>query len=349
MMESSSGNAEHRPLHDIPLLPVTPSDTPYGTPDLPYSSEITPPNNNDYPVPGEQLEQSSQTPQTLGRLAKLRERTLGFLGVRETRTPHELASQQPASEQEPIDTETMDTLQMELSSIPPHIQAVIKRGVQKVVDYAATTYGEFLPAATKDTVPHIADRTIVMSPDDFNAFFGVWDGSDEDPGEETGGVYFSESGIIAIKDSTDAYKNVEPSEINRITQQFINEGKLPPSTPLPAVGQAHPVVKNAIASAVCDETIAHEPYHALQDSTVPTHFLETGAHHYQTITGKALGMGNVDTTYKEACTAFYTDLLNKYGGDVHKLFFGSLNNDARRDQILAEFTSEKIKTLFPSD
>jgi hypothetical protein len=83
----------------------------------------------------------------------------------------------------------------------------------------------------------------------------------------------------------------------------------------------------------------------------------------------------IATTEEERFAPFYQSLLEKYGDDVHKLFFGSLEdeltakrvedirseiqnplgeldqdtgNQNRREKILSEFTPEVLNELFPS-
>lgn len=51
--------------------------------------------------------------------------------------------------------------------------------------------------------------------------------------------------------------------------------------------------------------------------------------------------------YGEKPKAFYKDLLEKYGDDLHRVFFGSQMDHEITDQVLNEFTVEKTKELFP--
>jgi hypothetical protein len=96
------------------------------------------------------------------------------------------------------------------------------------------------------------------------------------------------------------------------------------------------------------EVYVHEVAHDYEDETLPLEFRECGAYYYGKELKKPSSYASVfeaDQTYKYS--AFYRGLIEIYGDDIHKLFFGSLKNESIRREILEEFTTEVVVELFP--
>lgn len=106
--------------------------------------------------------------------------------------------------------------------------------------------------------------------------------------------------------------------------------------------QAKEAVKNMTARYI----ITHELAHLHQNPDLPLWFAESGAYCYTQETMKKNNWGELNSAQDEAAD-FYRELLEKYGDDVHKIYFGKLQDREKQKKIFSEFTEEKKKILFP--
>lgn len=84
---------------------------------------------------------------------------------------------------------------------------------------------------------------------------------------------------------------------------------------------------------------SHESAHACQGDSIPNWFAEIAARYYQIETMKTIYGENMLTTDEDsASNQFYKVLINKYGEDVHKYFFGNeIDSDTRRSIKVESF------------
>jgi len=231
-----------------------------------------------------------------------------------------------------IDNSAASALHQELSSVAPKVHARVAARLEQVIAHATKTYKDYLPDETIQRIPGLADRTIIMDDERFTNFFGAWYGDNGQASPTANGLYSSNGDIIAVRDLTDYWQQQQ-----KMTAQLV-------STPgVRDLAHAKQIMEN-IGYA---ETVTHEAYHHLQDPSLPTFFQENGAYYYQQTTAESLNFGRLDSDERAKITDFYKNLIDKYGDDVHKLFFGTLNNTERRTEILAEYTPQKITEIFP--
>jgi hypothetical protein len=220
------------------------------------------------------------------------------------------------------DMETVDTLRHELSSISPGMQKNVHKLTQLVTTHTLDTYGDLIPVPTRDLIEHIPDRVIVTDPEAFDTFAANWVSSEEAPHASAGGLFHGLGHIIVTKDPSIVVQNIPAGLVRRIA------GRDGPDR----------IVGPEAISVLYQDTLSHEPFHALQDQDLPWYVSEIGAYFYQTEIQDTQGIPGLDTLHKVGAADFYGDLIDKYGDDVHRLFFGSLSDNIRRNQILAEFT-----------
>lgn len=105
--------------------------------------------------------------------------------------------------------------------------------------------------------------------------------------------------------------------------------------------------KNYVRQTTNRYLLSHEIAHMYQDPNLPVWFMECGAHYYARTLMMEKGWGKFDTEDYIRLSNFYQTLVGKYGEDVHKLFFGQLDDKSRREEILAEFTEDVQKCILP--
>ena len=114
-------------------------------------------------------------------------------------------------------------------------------------------------------------------------------------------------------------------------------------------------VKRAMGNIYSYNLFFHEICHFYQTKGLPLLFSESGAAYYETeVATKKTGAGFTSEEY-EAGAVFYKSLVEKYGDDVHKFFFGSISSDntmpnynPKAREILSEWTPEVQQRLFPN-
>lgn len=94
--------------------------------------------------------------------------------------------------------------------------------------------------------------------------------------------------------------------------------------------------------------LTHEIVHQYQDSTLPGYFLEFGARYYQRQLTDNLKIGHILEDLAEKRILIYKELIDQFGEDVHKIFFGK-QNEVDETKKLAILAKSWIKgpELFP--
>lgn len=300
-------------------------------------------------MPAESALQNENMPerQGTGRLRQLGARLLQ--PFERLKSGLELRSRATADEAEsytqPLDSETVAALETELSAFTPLQTAEVKAGLRKTIQYALETYDEFIPETTKAHVAAYADRLIVVSPEDFAAFIRAWWQFDDDTfiPEGAEAVYITRGQLTVIADWTESWATCSPQLIDGVAAFLGESDRL-----------AEPV-KEFIAQATRDKIIAHEPYHSLEATVEASGYAlrhsvsEMGAYYYHVTTGRALGKKEILDPNTHSAVDFYTGLIQKYGDDMHRLYFGTLGDESRRNQILREFTPKIVHKIFPPE
>jgi len=95
---------------------------------------------------------------------------------------------------------------------------------------------------------------------------------------------------------------------------------------------------------------AHEEIHQYQDLTLPDTFKEIGAYYYTSIIARKLGHNPIGGELAGKRYHVYETLLNKYGDDVHRVFFGSvdlMSTQLKKPLILYAIHKQR-ESLFPN-
>ena len=104
--------------------------------------------------------------------------------------------------------------------------------------------------------------------------------------------------------------------------------------------------KRILQSMVAHWLVLHEISHVYENRGLPLWFAEAGAYHYSRQSMKEHKWGGIRSQH-EAAADFYQELLAKYGDDVHKIFFGQIEDKLVKQKVFSEFTEEKKNALFP--
>ena len=104
--------------------------------------------------------------------------------------------------------------------------------------------------------------------------------------------------------------------------------------------QAKKAIKNMAARYI----ITHELAHLHQDPSLPLWFAESGAYCYTQGTMKKNKWGELNSAQDEAAD-FYRWLLEKYGDDVHKIYFGQLQDRKKREKIIFRIYQGKKENI----
>ncbi len=92
--------------------------------------------------------------------------------------------------------------------------------------------------------------------------------------------------------------------------------------------------------------LTHEEVHQYQSKSLPNLFSEGGAHYYQRELKAKLGFGYVANELTEIQNRAYRILIDVYGDDVHRVYFGQKMDCRKREEILAAaltFEEELLK------
>ncbi|MBM3283144.1 hypothetical protein FJY90_02725 [Candidatus Gottesmanbacteria bacterium] len=105
--------------------------------------------------------------------------------------------------------------------------------------------------------------------------------------------------------------------------------------------------KDVVKSRTSHYIITHEIAHTYQDDELPLTFVECGANYYARVVMKEKGWGKFSAGNFDRLADFYEKLIDKYGDDIHRIFFGQDINAGLHQQVLNEYSAEVIADLFP--
>lgn len=234
----------------------------------------------------------------------------------------------------PLTQEAVENVKLEASIVSPTEAANVTSLAILISQTINSEYGKFIPQKTKVVNFDLGKRVIVT--DDLTTFDKSWTPNASTPltPQEVNGISFQDGGLIVIENPERDWGRCCPHCKAKDIEILGSEPK------------ARELYKGRYYTTF----IAHEEVHQYQDWTLPDEFKETGAYYYTSILARKLGHNPIGDELAAKRYNAYEALLNKYGDDVHKVFFGSAENirtKLKKPLILREI-QKQIDILFPS-
>src|SRR5260370_14020255 len=234
----------------------------------------------------------------------------------------------------PMPQEDAESLGLETSVISPAEAAKVRSLATLISQTINSMYGNFIPKETIEANHDIGNRVIVT--DDIITLGKAWNPGFREPVKTEGlaGYAFQRGGIIAV---------LNPE---------IDWGRCCPhckAKDIEALG-SEPAARELYKRRYYTTFIAHEEVHQYQDWRLPEAFKEMGAYYYTSHIARQLGHRPVGDDLADMRYNAYEALLQKYGDDVHRVFFGATENPItklRKPFILHEAFKQK-DILFPN-
>ncbi len=210
----------------------------------------------------------------------------------------------------PMPQEDAESLKLEASVLSP-VEAKKIEAVATVISQTINAeYSRFIPQATMEANIDLGKRVIVT--DDSVAFEQAWslhDTTSTTPQHLTG-VSFQFGGIITVLDPEKKWStycsHCKAQDIQRLGSEA--------------------AAKEQYKVNYLTTTIAHEEAHQYQDFSNPGVFRELGAYYYAAEISKRLGQRPHGDHFAGKRYDAYATLVRKYGDEVHRVFFGSVEN-----------------------
>jgi hypothetical protein len=231
------------------------------------------------------------------------------------------------------DSAMMDELRLEWSAVSPELNNGLTDLGIEILDKLETMYGEFIPEETLEQSAGIVDRILCIAPDRYQDFIDSWYPDKPKREGKSQGTFHPKYGrIVAFQHPAEILKSVDSA----LTEEQMEEA-----------GGRKNVYKNLLLMYF-PNVLSHEIIHEYFAASYSLPFNESGTEYYtqQLHTQNGLPYGYL-VGYGDKPKAFYAELVEKYGDDVHRTFFGSPVSYQTRRQITREFTPEKVKELFP--
>lgn len=228
-------------------------------------------------------------------------------------------------------SEMPDSLRAEASAMHPETQEQIKNFGTRIIDTFSRLHQEHIPLPTLERVKGMEDRIIVLDPNEYDVLFSEWSAWGHPPTEHVSGVAFTEGDLIAIR-YPEKWSTLNDQDKARNIELFGSEEK----------------AKNMINGISFESAIIHEIIHKFQDDSLPEAFQELGTSYYERYMTQQLNtLGYSNEPDVNQRIEFYQNLLDTYGDNVHKVFFGTIKDLLLKQDILNTLTPEKIEQMFP--
>lgn len=233
----------------------------------------------------------------------------------------------------PMPQEDAESIQLEASRIPPAEATKVEAVATLISQTITSMYGTFIPQETKEVNFAIGKRVIVT--DDLTTFEKAWDprSTESLPPNDVNGISFQFGGIIAILNPEIDWGRCCPHCKARDVEAFGSDA-----------------AKERYKGRYYTTFLAHEETHQYQDHSLPREFLETGAYYYTSVITRSLGHNPMGDDLAGRRYDAYEAWIKKYGDDVHRVFFGSVNTPItklKKPLILREAQRQK-EALFPN-
>lgn len=235
----------------------------------------------------------------------------------------------------PESKDRVDALRIEVSSLSPSEERKLRTEVALCNTVLKSHYGRFMAKNYEDS--EIAQRFLLSDEPTVRNFIEVWGGEDSStsylPEGEIGYMtaYKGADEEFVFGSTSDSWRKLGDGEQQRLIAAHGSADK--------AASYVNSLYRRA--------GLAHELCHMYQDEDLPVAFLECGAHFYGVRVSLLSKKDYIADENTDRVVDFYKGLIEKYGDDVHRVFFGAAADKEKREQILQEFTEDVQRRLFP--
>jgi hypothetical protein len=261
-----------------------------------------------------------------------------------------------------LDKDQIDALRIETSSMSPKEHVEFVRLVGICNDGLLSHYGKFI--SEKHPADELERKFLIMDQETYEGFHDEWYNPQiitryTEEGEKgyMREYHGSEGGFVAgFLPQDQIWKVQSEDDKSRLVAQFGSEE------------EARATIKDLASMYIT----LHEVAHTYQNPELPLQFKEAGAYYYARAIMQKQQWGSFSVDNYDQPADFYSSLEDKYGDDIHKLFFGVLSEDPRtqkiigrarktiqkplrsmgiirirKEKILSEFTPEITAKIFP--
>lgn len=236
------------------------------------------------------------------------------------------------------DQEIADSIKIEASALSPAEDRVVVDKIVQMIPPFLVDFGGFIPQETKERIPQILRKIIsVESVPDFVRAFNP---------ESTRDFTNTHSALtkdsrVTILSTEEIWQGLSQEKKDSISPALSSHAK--------RLGMS---IEEFYNLAYVLNHAGHEFSHAISVESskdeLSEEFREVGADYYgEHISSALLGESIIPTESKER-VRFYKGLINQYGDDVHKLFFGTDVDPEIKSRILGEINQETAERLLPS-
>lgn len=222
----------------------------------------------------------------------------------------------------------VDSLKIEGSILPPNEQRWTEFLVGIVDEVIDKDFGQYMPPHQAIKTSGLGDRFVVVDGESFEAIHANWsaasDGATKTLNKRAAAIYLTEGAFVVCRDPLSVFR----------------------------LSDADMAKRDAIRSLYVIDWLTHEVAHYFQDQNLPQDaaelaFVEAGARYYKQHISDKLHLGfealnEIDPLAK--LPKLYKKLLEGYGDDSHRLFFGTPLQQFHRGEILwglAQHVTEK--------
>jgi hypothetical protein len=217
--------------------------------------------------------------------------------------------------------DVVDSLKLEISNNPPRLDEEVKFLVTQVADEITALHGPFIPKSAYKKTEGMEHRVVITDTELFKMMHLVWNtGNPSLPDDDVAGTLFYQGNITLLKDPLELWDSWPESFRADLADQCGGEKE----------------VKLEAGWIGLLYTIVHETIHQFQDHELPEEFLDSAAYYYQE---QIIARFNLVFEYFETpkLISLYSDLLQEFGDDVHRLAFGGKLNFRKKVKILRAF------------
>ncbi len=245
----------------------------------------------------------------------------------------------------PLDSNQLDTLRLEVSSVSPSEASRLKSVIGRYNQRLISDFGEFIPTTLADD--EAAERFLFMDRSAHEVFTENWLSNDS-----------LTVGDTDIANAITFYANNGNLVLVASDLQTWNSLSLKNKLDIAINFRGFKNAKKGIEESNIINTLSHELTHLYQTENLDSIFSNAGAPYYSLVF-KELGAYyySLSLIQKDKKFAYYpremlaanvySQLIERYGDDVHRLFFGQEFNPEIIKGIVNDVSPDIVDQIFP--
>lgn len=236
----------------------------------------------------------------------------------------------------PLNNAQLEALRFDTTNLSPKEQMRIKTVAVECNRAVLTSYQKFIQEPFTDEA--ISNRFLLMDSDTYDVFHANWINFPVNVS------YSHDRDRVDLHSWLGNMGNFITGAMVDIYDKFPEENRKEVEKQFATVDEA----RQAANDVVLRTATIHEITHLYGDPDLPFAMKECGAYYYQAdIMAKSNWGGYWGGDLLKRRADFYEQLIEKYGKDVHKVFFGEEINKRKKRRIEKEFSLKVTFELFP--